>query len=269
MSDQTALVTVEQKQVEFYGDELTAVRSQDGKVYVSVTHLCQALGLDRPSQVKRIQRHKIMSEGYQRGVIMTPLRGVQEAGLLRVDLVPLWLSGIETSRVKPEIRPKLEYFQREVATVLWEAFQEGRLTADPDFDTLLKQASDDTVEAYQMALAMVKLARNQILLEARVEGQGRIMQDYGRRLEAIEATLSDPDRYITREQASRISQAVRAIGHVMSERSGRSEYGAVYGELYRSFEISAYRELPKQKYEQAMNWLNAWYQRLTNQDIPF
>lgn len=76
-------------------------------------------------------------------------------------------------------------------------------------------------------------------------------------------------RYISREQASRFSQAVRAIGLVMSQRSGHNEYGAVYGELYRNFEISAYRELPSQKYEEAMKWLNAWYQRLTNQDIPF
>lgn len=57
--------------------------------------------------------------------------GMQKAGMLRVDLVPIWLSGVRIQAVKEEIRPKLERFQREAAKVLWEAFQEGHLTADP------------------------------------------------------------------------------------------------------------------------------------------
>lgn len=43
--------------------------------------------------------------------------GRQKAGLLRVDLVPLWLSGGDTNRVKEAIRPKLKQYQREAATV--------------------------------------------------------------------------------------------------------------------------------------------------------
>ncbi|GIK57857.1 MAG: hypothetical protein HND44_16395 [Chloroflexi bacterium] len=270
MSDEKALVPVEQKQVEFYGDELTAVRGNDGHVYVAIGQMCDALGIDRASQTRRIRSDEVLATGYQGSVNLTyPDGGTQASGVLRIDLIPLWLTGLRTKAVREDVRPKLERFKREAAKALWEAFQEGRLTADSDFDTLLQQASQDTVEAYQMALAMVKLARNQILLEARMDTHGRLLEDYGRRLADVEATLSNPAQFITREQASRISQAVRAIGHVLSERNGRSEYGAVYGELYRNFEISAYRELPAQKYDEAIKWLNAWYQRLTNQDIPF
>lgn len=52
------------------------------------------------------------------------------AGLIRVDVVPLFLTGISVNSVRDEIRPKLERFQREAAKVLWEAFQQGRSTAD-------------------------------------------------------------------------------------------------------------------------------------------
>lgn len=269
MREEKAVTPVDQKEVDFYGDILTAVRLPDGRVYVSVRHLCDALGLDRASQVRRIKRTEILDEGYKGDVKVASPGGEQMAGMLLADLVPMWLAGIQVKSVRPELQARLQQYQREAARILWEAFQEGRLTADPDFDTFLQQASEDAIEAYQMALAMVKLARNQIMLETRIDGQGRVLQDYGRRLEAVEATLSDPERFITREQASRISQAVRAIGHVLSERSGRNEYGAVYGELYRNFEISAYRELPTHKYDEAMKWLNAWYQRLTNKEIPF
>jgi hypothetical protein len=272
MSNDKTLVSIEQKRVLFYDDEITAVLLQtDGKqqIYIPLKPICDRLGVTWPSQLNRINRDPVLSKKLKGIFVMNTPGGRQEMSCLPLDYLNGWLFGINTSRVKDEIRDRLIRYQEECFKVLSEAFQEGRLATDPDFDTLLQQASQDTVEAYQMALAMVKLARNQILLEARMDAHGRTLEDYGRRLSDIEATLSNPDHYITREQASRISQAVRAIGHVLSERSGRSEYGAVYGELYRNFEISAYRELPAQKYDQAMKWLNAWYQRLTHQDIPF
>ncbi|MBK8129459.1 MAG: hypothetical protein IPK53_11355 [bacterium] len=72
---------------------------------------------------------------------------------MRVDLVPLWLSGIRTSVIKnPATREKLESYQREAAAVLWEAFQDGRLTADPTFDELLQHDTPE-VQAYKMLRA--------------------------------------------------------------------------------------------------------------------
>jgi len=54
--------------------------------------------------------------------------------VLRVDLVPLFLTGISTiSIADASQRPKLERFQDEAARVLWEAFQQGRLTSEPSF----------------------------------------------------------------------------------------------------------------------------------------
>ena len=118
MAEQNILVTVEQKAVIFYDDELTAVRAEDGQIYVALRQMCEALGLDDRSQRRRIQSHTILSKGYQRGVILTPHRGQQQAGMLRVDLVPLWLSSLSTNSVKEEIRAKLEKYQEEAAKVL-------------------------------------------------------------------------------------------------------------------------------------------------------
>ncbi len=67
MSESQALVSVEQKIVVFYDDELTAVRAQDGQIYVALRQMCDALGLDDRSQRRRIQNHTILVKGYQRG----------------------------------------------------------------------------------------------------------------------------------------------------------------------------------------------------------
>ena len=268
-----SLVVVEQRTVDFYGDELLAVRAGDGHVYVSLRHLCEALGLARQGQVRRIRDDKILAEGYQGGNVLLPPSpdgrggGMQKAGMLRVDLVPLWLSGVRVQAAKEEIQPKLERFQREAAKVLWEAFQEGRLTADPAFDDLLRSDSD-AVQAYKMLQALVKLARNQILLEAQLQTHTERLADHDQRLEDIEATLGDTGRLVTSDQASQISQAVKAVALALGKKSGRNEFGAIYGELYRKFGITGYKQLPALKFQQAMDWLTQWHENLEG-PLPF
>ena len=67
-----SLTVVEQKEVTFYDDELIAVRATDGHIYVSVRHMCDALGLSRQAQVRRINRNEILVEGYKGGAILAP-----------------------------------------------------------------------------------------------------------------------------------------------------------------------------------------------------
>jgi hypothetical protein len=56
----------------------------------------------------------------------------------------------------------------------------------------------------------------------------------------------------------------------MSEKSGRNEYGGVYGEMYRKFGITGYKLLPASRFQEAMGWLSEWYQQIAgNNDVPF
>ena len=275
------LEVVQQKEVRFYEDELIAVRAADGQVYVAVSQMCQVLGVNERGQRRRIQNHRILSKGYARGDISSPPSsegrggGRQEAALLRVDLVPLWLAGIEVGKATEDAQPKLERFQLEAAKVLWEAFQEGRLTADPDFDTLLQSAANsETVQAYQIAQAVMKLARQQILIEARLSGRLDVhehrLADHDDRLEAIETTLADTGRNVTPDQASQISQAVKAVALALGQKSGRNEFGAIYGELYRREGVTSYKLIPAHRFERVMGWLTDWYEKVTGQgELPF
>jgi hypothetical protein len=266
MSEETTLTPVEQKTVNFYDDELLAILAEDGQVYVSVRHLCEALGLARQGQVRRIRDDKILSEAYQGGNVLFPPSpdgrggGVQRVGMLRVDMVPLWLTGVRIRAAKEDIRPKLERFQREAAKALWEAFQEGRLTTEPDFDALLAQDTPEA-QAVHMARAMLRLANNQLIMRGRLD-------DHEGRLEALESQLGDPGRHITPDQAMQLSQAVKTVAMKLSKASGRNEYGGVYGELYRKFGITSYKQLPAAKFDEAANWLNNWRESIEG-DSPF
>jgi hypothetical protein len=263
VNDEAKLTVVEQREVTFYGDELIAVRAADGQIYVTLPSMCKSLGLSIQAQARRIGRHEVLASGYTKLAIMASL-GEQRRhmGVLRADLVPLWLSGLSVNSVRPEMREKITRYQREAAKVLWEAFQEGRLTADPTFDELL--ASDSpAAQAYKMATAIMRMAQQQLLLEARVD-------DHSRRIETLEETVGDPGQFITPDQATQISQAVKAVAMVMTKRSGSSQYGAVYGEMYRKFRIPSYKQLPASKFQEAMSWLTDWYRQVTaGDDVPF
>jgi hypothetical protein len=197
----------------------------------------------------------------------------RRTGLLRVDLVPLWLTGVSTNAVKEEVQDKLKRFQKEAAKVLWEAFQEGRLTDDAELDALVETAvNKETVQAYHIAQAVMKLARQQLLIEARLSNRLNaheyFLADHEERLENIESSLSDTGRNVTPDQASQISQAVKAVALALGKQTKRNEFGAVYGELYRKFGITSYKMLPARRFEEAMRFLTKWHED-ASRELPF
>jgi ferritin-like metal-binding protein YciE len=271
MSNEKALVPVEQKTVEFYEDEVTAVRLASGEVFVPIRPIVEGLGLDWAAQTRRINRDPILAEETKPCVVVTATQGQpdqrREMLCLPLKFISGFLFGVNANRVKKEIRDRLLRYQRECYDVLAEAFVEGRLTADPTFSELLKSESP-AAQAYKMARAMMELARNQLLLESRLETHDLRLEDHDRRLEEVEAALGDSDRHVTPDQASQISQAVKTVAMKLSKQSGRNEYGGVYGELYRKFGITSYKQLPAAKFDEAMSWLNEWRESVEG-DVPF
>ena len=188
---------------------------------------------------------------------------------LPLDYISGFLFGINADRVKPEVRDRLIQYQRECYRVLAEAFTEGRLTADPTFDEL-QHADTPAAQAYRMARALMELARQQLILESRLSDHAGRLDSHETRLEQIETALGDRGRFITSEQATEISQAVKSIATALHKKSGHNEYGAVYGEFYRKFGIPSCRELPARRFDEAMRFLTDWFAEITGQQgLPF
>ena len=263
MTKEKALQPIEQKTVEFYEDEITAVRLKDGAIYIPIRPICVYLGVDWSAQRKRITGNVVMNESvHSVAVTATEAGGKRDMLCLPLKFIPGWLFGINPARIKNiTIREKIIRYQRECYDVLSEAFQKGRLTADPSFSELLEQDTP-AAQAYKVIQAVLKIAEQQVLLESRVTS-------HDRRLESIESQLGDPGRAVTPDQAMQISQGVKAIALVTSKRSGRNEYGGVYGELYRKFGITSYKLLPATDFEACMGWLRNWWQELTDDGVPF
>jgi hypothetical protein len=252
-----ALIPVHQTAVEFYDDEITAVVLEDGEVFVPIRPICDYLGVSWSGQRERLQRDAVLSK-YARGVRVTrpPGKGggSQEMTALPLDYLNGWLFGINANRVKDEVRARLVRYQEECYQVLADHFRK-RIVAT-GIDTL--------ASVRDLGLAIATLAQEQMEFERQVDDRFETVEY---RLTAVEDRIA-PGQAITEEQASQISQAVKAVAMVMTKQSGSNQYGSVYGELYRKFGITSYKLLPASRFQEAMNWLTEMHQQLTGEE-PF
>lgn len=109
-------------EIPFHGTTIHAI-NDEGKPLVSVSHVCDSLGIDAKSQ-----RRKLSNKSWATRVMMT---SVAEDGKTRemfmVDrrTLTMWLATIDTNRVGDSARALLEAFQNEAADVLDSYFHEG------------------------------------------------------------------------------------------------------------------------------------------------
>jgi len=118
-----------------------------------------------------------------------------------------------------------------------------------------------------MAMAIVKLAKQQILLDGRVGDAEIRLDNVEERLTTMEEQLSGQD-VVTESQAAQISQAVKTVAIALGKQTGRNEFGACYGEIYRRFNATSYRLLPRKKFDDVMAFLTEWHQSIVG-DSPF
>ena len=263
---------VEQRTVIFYDDEITAVLADEGdmqQVYVPVRPLCDFLGLNWSGQRQRINRDPVLSEVKGECVIHTP-GGSQEMLCIPLDFLNGWLFGINAGRVKESIRSQLITYQRECYRVLADAFlnPETRGIAASSTEISLYQVREMGLAIARMAEEQIEFERRLATTEGRLEKAAVVYGDLTKRVETLEQRMVGPGQSVTEEQASQISQAVKAVAMTLSKASGSNQYGAVYGELYRKFGITSYKLLPAKRFNEAMEFLTEWNNELVG-DGPF
>lgn len=260
--------------IPFYGDELIAVQHSDGTIYVLFARLCENLGLARRSQVLRVQRHAVLAKGLIALQVRTD-GGPQEVQCLRLDLLPLWLSGVQASRVKPEIQPKLVRYQEDAATVLWQAFkpqilvEQTAITHQIDQHVLqqLQQIAEMGRAITRMAEQQIELQHQQQALTSRMDSAARIIKDvYGMvtnidvRLGVLEDQVQ-PAAFITDQQATEVSNRVKALAELLTGKdAARNWYQGIFQELYRRFGVSSYKIIHQEQYESVLAFLDDWRQ---------
>ena len=106
--------------IQFHNQSLI-VLNHENKPYIAMKPVCENIGLDWHAQRQRIHRHHVLSKG-EVMITLPSKSGNQEYVCLPISMLNGWLFGIDTNRVKPEIRQKLEQYQLECFDVLYNHF---------------------------------------------------------------------------------------------------------------------------------------------------
>lgn len=119
------MTTTQIATVEFHGQPIAVITGPNGEHLVAMKPICENIGLEWHAQRQRIKRHPVLSEGAV--IITAPSKsGDQEYTCLPLDYLNGWLFGVDSTRVKPEVRPRLIQYQRECFQVLAAYFQQGQ-----------------------------------------------------------------------------------------------------------------------------------------------
>lgn len=113
--------------VQFHGHPLTTAQ-HNGEPHVAMRPIVEAVGLNWKAQYDRIQRDDVLrasvvmmttvaEDGKQRELVCLPLK-----------LLNGWLFGIDTGRLKPELRETIGTYKRECYDALYRYWHEGQAT---------------------------------------------------------------------------------------------------------------------------------------------
>jgi hypothetical protein len=264
---------LQQRIVPFYGDELVAVQQLEGAIYVLFARLCDNLGLRRYSQVRRVQSHTVLNEGFIELTIQTE-GGPQVAQCLRLDLLPLWLTGIQASRTKPEVQEKLIRYQKEAATVLWHAFKPQILSEPPPADPESALAISQLEQIVEQSKAMQRMAEEQITLIRRMDAAARVVKAIRADVAEVQADVADvqvrlgvleerlhPSAYLTDAQTAAVQSAVAAIAMALTRLDpSKNHFQGIHAELHRRYGAKSYSLIKVEQYASVLKFLEDWDQ---------
>lgn len=249
------LYPVEQKVVNFNGTEIMAARASNGKIYAGIAWICNGLGLDTRRQREKIQQHMTLSQG----VATLPLpsnKGTQEALVIELDFVPLWLATVNPGLVAKEIQGKLVEYQLKAKDVLAAAFIQNNVVPFDERQVrmqLLKSAleHEERLESVEQRLTEVtRKVEEQITLQhheqyALQKAINRRVLDLANRAEFQQLGF-DEQNYITPDLV----------------KVKRKLYSQIHRSIKDCFAVASYRDIRRCDFEEAMKYVQAWRPRL-------
>lgn len=245
-----ALDVLDQFPFEFYGEYFTVALANDRKVYVPMSGLCQAMGLQTQGQVRRISENEAVSDA----LVKLPLTwaygddAVQEREMycLRLDVLPFWMGTLQPNRIPDdERRHKIVRYQREFVAVAWAAFRREIVPDDmlAEMEGSLPIGEQEFLSAMDEAMA---LRRHMGQLDARVS--------------ALEAKLAGTD-FINPAQMKAYIDMVGLVAYLLNRKKKGGE-AHVHAEVKRQFEVPSYKLIPEDRFPEVQRFLRDWYKRL-------
>lgn len=267
----------EQERVTFHGHSIIAVRLDDGRIAVTIQSLAEGMGLNTQAQVRRAERTEAL-EGEIAYPWLETEQGAQEMPALVLDVLPGWLMGVDTRRIKGETHDTILAYQREAYSVLYRHFADRSHPAlpvtsavvspnmpapvDPQQVMALTEQIDTltgVVNLLQEHLANLLVLPGQVAdMSTQVDQAIRLLESLAERQDTAEVQLARID-----ERTQRLTPAHARAAQEMVDRLVRETrhlptpltYATIYGRLKHRFRAGSYKEIADNRFDELMDSL--------------
>lgn len=120
--------------IDFHGQTILTAQ-QDGIIYAAIKPICENIGLAWNAQLERINRDEVLNSTVRMIRMVANDGKNREMLCLPIQYLNGWLFGVDTNRVKTEIKDKLITYKKECYQVLFNYWNNGvainpRLTSE-------------------------------------------------------------------------------------------------------------------------------------------
>ncbi len=245
------LVLLQAYPFHFYDSDFTIHLANDHHFYVRLNDLCDAMGVSREGQRRRIIEDIGMSRYLVIIVADTVYKdGVrqQETLFLNSKALTYWLGSIDHRRLKPEVKDRVAEFKMNFVDEV-DAFFRSDI-----FPEEIRAEMDAYLSPDRRELAQL---RDQV-------------RDFSRRLDKIEGQMSkidaamDVTAIVNAQQQWQLQEMITAVAEALFESKNKKMpktqcFAICYNDFKDTFQIPVYSMLPESKMGEAINYLAKRY----------
>lgn len=258
---------VNERTLKFRQKDIATADLADGHGYVSVRSLCSAFGLDGRAQRRRLLRQQGYFSPFTATILMNTPGGAQPTLCLMASSVPLFLTGVDLSRVQnEEASLLLRSFLEEAHIVLAEHFgisERGEIQflreSVARMVTEQEQYEETLAKKVEAELAELRKMHDEKIQQVR-EAFGNLRQQVNR-LE----TVSGPKVRLSPEQLGQLRQTVATLGTLLQEKGIPKPYPGIYMDITRLTGVSRSEDIRQEDFEKVINFLDRQVDALVKQ----
>lgn len=260
----------EQLPITLFEGVVLAVRADDGRIYVGLRDLCDVLGLRVSGQRRRILADEALHLAQFR---------IQSGGQFRsldfllLEDVPVWLLGVQQSRVSEGARERFSYVKTYLVGAVQRAFAE--LAGLPNAPSSEIEELTDLDRINEAFTQLAELGRRQEQVENSLSRARGAFRDLRSLLMEIHERVQELERQvkatISPTQRGTIYQMVQQWGAARAERDPKLTPGTgirkCWAELNAAFGVSTYTQLPAGRYGEILSYIKDQYRALTGREL--
>ncbi len=263
--EENVFTPIHERTLKFQDKEIVTADLADGNGYVSVRSLCEAFGLDGRAQRRRLQRQQGYFEPFTATIHIQTSGGKQATLCLMASAVPLFLTGVDLSRVQEaKTRTLLKSFLDEAHTVLAEHFgisERGEIQFLRE-SVARMVAEQETYEENLEKKVEAELAEMRRAHDEKVQQIRDAFGDLRQQVTLLEK-VAGPKARLTPEQMGQLRQTIASLGSLMQERGIAKPYPGIYMDVTRLTGVSRSEDIRQEDFPKVIEFLERQVKALT------